>query len=78
MVIFERGERERGLREMEESVRLASDGWEGHFNLALALSRTGQWERAAGHYREVLRLNPGFTEARRRLEEARRRAKDGD
>ncbi len=39
------------------------DNWLAHNNLASALDAAGRLDEAAGHYRESLRINPGFAKA---------------
>jgi tetratricopeptide (TPR) repeat protein len=42
---------------------------QGHYNLANALALAGSREEAAAHYREALRLQPDFPDARHNLEQ---------
>ena len=44
--------------------------WLAQNNVGADLARRGEYERALGHYREVLRLNPGYSDGHYNLAEA--------
>ena len=60
--------------EFGAALRLRPEYPNAHYNLARLLDTQGRFTAAAAEYEAVLRLTPGDAEARRRLDEARRRA----
>jgi Flp pilus assembly protein TadD len=49
-------------------LRLDPKNVEAHNNLGILFYQLGNTERAIGHFREALRINPGYTDARENLE----------
>jgi Flp pilus assembly protein TadD len=52
------GDRTGAIERFREAVRLASDNPQAHYQLALALQRTGARAEAAVHFGEAVRLAP--------------------
>ncbi len=46
-----------------QAIAVTRDNWFMHFDLGLALSRQGRLQEAIGHYREAVRIRPGFDRA---------------
>jgi protein O-mannosyl-transferase len=63
------------LNQFGTAVQLAPGYVNARFNLAGTLAALGRMDEAIGEYSEVLRLQPDLGEARRRLEECKRRRK---
>ena len=60
--------------EFAAALRLRPEYPNAHYNLARLFDTQGRLAAAVAEYEAVLRLSPGDAEARRRLDEARRRA----
>ncbi len=71
------GNFEGSLQEFQTAARLAPKAAVPHFNIANILAQQGKLDEAAAEYQVTLRLDPRLTEARRALDEIRRRAPDG-
>ncbi len=63
----ENGERERAIKEWQETVHLNPDHAAAHFNLGIAFSEAGENSLAIEQLREAIRLEPFDVEARREL-----------
>ena len=64
---FERGMYAESAREIQEALAIHGDFPDLHHQLGVALSLSGERERAVGSFREALRLNPRYVEARLNL-----------
>jgi len=62
-LLLRKGESEKAIEPLRESIRLAPKRPHGHYNLALALQAVGQPEEAIAAYREAIRLQPEYAEA---------------
>jgi tetratricopeptide (TPR) repeat protein len=65
------GEFENALRECELAIQLAPDWAEAHNLRGIVLEELGRKEEAIAAYREAVRLDPAFREARENLSEAK-------
>jgi tetratricopeptide (TPR) repeat protein len=64
---LERGSYTEAIQETEEAIRLHPDFPDLHNQLGLALSLSGERERAVGEFQRALHLNPRYVEARLNL-----------
>jgi len=74
IVLAERGESDEAIGHYRESIRIDPAHAGAHYNLALALGGRGRIEEAIRNLEAATRLKPDFPEARRALEDFRRRA----
>ena len=56
-----------------QGLKLCPDDDVAHYELGQILSATGRAEEAAEEFEAALRINPGFQDAKRRLEEIKKR-----
>lgn len=56
-----------GLEEFSTALQLDPNNPEIHFSMAFLLEQMGRRKQAITHYREALRFQPDFEEARKRL-----------
>src|SRR5437667_297394 len=63
------GEVEQAIGELQQAFLMHQDPGT-HFNLGLALAKQGRTDEAIEHYREAVRLQPAFGEARQHLADA--------
>ena len=57
-------------------MRLAPNDARAHHNLGIVLESSGDLAGAIEHYRAALEIDPGYTLARRRLDQAIARQRD--
>ncbi len=55
------------IEQWDEALRLRPDDVDAHFNLGLALEKTGRTPEAIEHYQQALKLRPDFAAARNAL-----------
>ena len=67
LVEMERGNFELAQKKLDEAVDINRNIAQPHHGLGLLAERREQWARAAEHYREALRVDPGFVPARANL-----------
>jgi tetratricopeptide (TPR) repeat protein len=61
------------IEELRVAIALAPNDAEAHFSIGIAFELSGQRRRAARHYREALRLQPGASAVEKRLRRLRLR-----
>jgi protein O-mannosyl-transferase len=64
----DQGNTAEALAEYSKALAISANNELLHYNLAMALEKAGDRQKANEHYREALRLKPTFSEARLRLE----------
>jgi len=69
VALLDGGEVEQAIGELEQAFLMHQDPGT-HFNLGLALAKQGRTDEAIEHYREAVRLQPAFGEARQHLADA--------
>ena len=65
---YQRGDLEKAVEVWQEAELLAQDNSKIHYNLALAYFNRSDYHRSVEELREVLRLEPGHTQARMLME----------
>ena len=69
VALLDGGEVEQAIGELQQAFLMHQDAGT-HFNLGLALAKQGRTDEAIEHYREAVRLQPAFGEARQHLADA--------
>ena len=69
VALLDGGEVEQAIGELQQAFLMHQDPGT-HFNLGLALAKQGRTDEAIEHYREAVRLQPAFGEARQHLADA--------
>ena len=69
VALLDGGEVEQAIGELQQAFLMHQDP-STHFNLGLALAKQGRTDEAIEHYREAVRLQPAFGEARQHLADA--------
>jgi Flp pilus assembly protein TadD len=66
-VLRDRGDKERALKELKESIRLEPDFHGSHHRLGLLYASEGQTDKAFAEFSEVVRVDPNNTSAHQNL-----------
>jgi tetratricopeptide (TPR) repeat protein len=71
LLLFETGRTEEATQQFQRAIELAPENARMYQNLAMVLSSEGRNDDALAVYSQILRLNPGDADARRRAAELR-------
>jgi tetratricopeptide (TPR) repeat protein len=63
----EKGQYQAAIAAWEDALKLSAEDPRAHYNLGIALARTGDFGKAAVHYRKALAADPGFAEVHNNL-----------